>query len=83
MVEMPFSCWSSIEQIGCFHSTLVMGDNDKLGLFRELSEYFDKSSDIGIIERRIELIENTVSGWLDKIECKEQRYGGKCTLSTR
>lgn len=54
-----------------------MSNHDELGEGRHLPNHFIKTSDIGVIERRIDLIQQTERRGFDQENGKDQRHCGQ------
>src|SRR5215212_1407741 len=48
----------AVESIGRLHRTAVMRHNDELAALRELAQHLAEAADVGLIQRRVHLIED-------------------------
>jgi len=73
---------NAIDHIGDGHRFLAVGNDDELGVVQELVEDGDKASDIGFVERGIDLIEDTERTGSILKEGHDQRDRGQRFLAT-
>ena len=48
----------AVQGVGGGHRDLVVGDDDKLRRLRELFEHSHEAADIGVVERRVDFVED-------------------------
>ena len=73
---------NTVDNVHSAHGHFVVGHNDELWIFAEPADHIGELTYVGIIQRRIYLIQNTKGRWFNKINCKQQGSSGECFLST-
>ena len=71
------------ELIRHLHRTLVVADEDELDSPRHVANDLAESAHIGIVERRVDLIEHAERCGVELEERKHQRHSGERFLATR
>ena len=61
----------TVNNIGTGHRSLVMSDNDELGVFAKGPDDLVELVDVGIVKGRIYFIENTERGRLEQVRSEE------------
>src|SRR2546425_4392758 len=73
----------SVQDIGCLHGLPVVGDHEELGPARQLTEHPQEPMDVGVVEGRVDLVEDA-EGTRPEIEDREEkRQPGQRALATR
>src|SRR5215210_5725199 len=67
--------------VGSLHGPRVVSNYDELSVALELLEQPGKSSDVGVIERRIDLSHEAERAGFGEIDAEEQGNGDECALA--
>src|SRR5438094_903423 len=73
----------AVEAIGDFHRLAVVRDDDELRVLLHAAEHLDEAADVGIVERRIDLVEEAEGARLVLEHAEHQRDGGQRLLAAR
>lgn len=66
----------AIHHIRFGHRGFVVGDDYELRILGEGADDFAEFANVSIVQRRINLIENTEWRWLEQVNTEKQRCGG-------
>ena len=66
----------AIQRVGHADGSLVVRDDEKLRVIDEPLEHTNKPVDVGLVQRRIQLVQHTKRARADLIDRKHQRHGG-------
>src|SRR5262245_48298316 len=73
----------AVEDVGGLHRPAVVGDDEELGLAGELTEDAKEPVDVGVVERRVDLVEHAERARSVIEDREEQREPGQRALATR
>src|SRR5688500_18952337 len=62
----------TIKHIGHANRALVMGNNDELRVGKKTLQHTNETGDVRLIQRRIQLVQNTEGTWLHLVNREEQ-----------
>src|SRR5256885_1212226 len=71
----------AVERVGAFHGALVVGDDDELRGLAHLADHLVVAADVGIVERRVHLVEEAEGRRLDEEDGEDEGYGGERLLA--
>ena len=73
----------AIQRVGHADGSLVVRDDEKLRVINEPLEHTNKPVDVGLVQRRIQLVQHTKRARADLIDGKHQRHGGHGLFAAR
>jgi hypothetical protein len=73
----------SVEPIGNLHRLAVVGDENELGVRLHRPQHLHEAADVGIVERRVDLVEQAERARLVLEESEHQGDGGERLLAAR
>src|SRR5207237_6769119 len=73
----------SVQAVRHLHRLLVVRHYDELRVAAELPEQEDEAVDVGVVERRVYLVQDAEGTGLDQIDREEERDGGQRLLAPR
>src|SRR5690606_343047 len=77
-----FDHGNTIDDVGRSHRAFVVRDNDELTVFAEGPDDVVELVDVGIVERCVDLVENTERSRFQQVHAEQQRRGGQRLLPT-
>src|SRR5262249_53590227 len=73
----------AVKAIGDFHCLAIVRDQDELRVLLHATQHLDESTDIRVVERGIDLVEQAERAWLVLEQAEHQRDGRERLLPTR
>ena len=71
----------AVDDAGVRDRVLVVGDDEELRLDEEVLQRLDEASDVGVVEGRIELVEQAEGARLDQVDREEEADGRHRSLA--
>src|SRR5579864_6797091 len=73
----------AVEAIGDFHRLPVVRDDDELRVRLHAAQHLDEAADVGVVERRVDLVEQAERARLELEHAEHERDGGQRLLAAR
>src|SRR5215470_18431383 len=73
----------AVQHAGALHGALVVGDEDELRAFAHLADHLTEAADVGVVERRIDLVEDAERCRVDEEEREDETDGNQGLLAAR
>src|SRR5262245_31671990 len=71
---------NAVQAVGDLHGFSVVSDDDELGVLLHAAQHFHEPADIGVVERRVDLVEEAERARLVFEHAEHQRNGGQRLL---
>ena len=71
----------AVEDIGGLHRLLLVGDDDELGPVGVAAQELDEAADVGVVQRRLDLIEEVERARPGEEQSEEERDRAECLLA--
>src|SRR5262249_31786959 len=72
-----------VEAVGDLHRLAVVGDENELGVLLHALEHLDEAADVGVVERRVDLVEQAERARAVLEDGEHQRHRGEGLLAAR
>src|SRR5262245_7961227 len=72
---------NAVQAVGDLHGFAVVGNDDELRVLLHPTQHLDKAADVGVVERRVDLVEEAERARLVLEHAEHQRDGGQCLLA--
>src|SRR5262245_40472666 len=74
---------NAVQAVGDLHGFAVVGNNDELRVLLHTAQHLDEAADVGVVERRVDLVEQAERARLVLEHAEHQRDGGERLLAAR
>src|SRR5712692_3915881 len=73
----------AVKTVGDLHRLPIVSDEDELGVLLHAAQHFHEPADVGVVERRVDLVEEAERARLVLEEAEHERDGGERLLAAR